>query len=225
MKAAPIVNLYGLNWTHDDLQKKFTGSFVLAQEADAHGTLLNKKTVYYIECGYIGEGNKANVSRKDKSGILITHKNFIVSEDRPDPCITCYKDHAIVFRYNPERQWKHGAGPHNTYIYVTPNLGHRYDVGWDFDIAQAIFFPVHYSLPDALTHFKENRNQTGVALSNKYLLARTRSGDPIKLYRSRTLMGSFMGTKFFSLEEAGKLFAKELTAEIPILKERYSFRA
>lgn len=221
MKGTPIKQLNGLNWTPDDLTKKFAHSYVLATT-----TQYPNPAVFFIDSP--ADGGKALITPKDLKSYFCFHKDFFVIEDRPPICTTNVgENNAVVFRYNPERQWRRGVGTFNCFFYMAPTLRLYDGKGLGWDTADAVFKPSYSTLDDALKQFRANDKLVGRAIKGagnaQYLLTRDGPKAPINLYRDRTLMGSFTGTKFFTVQEAGRLFSAELTKELPALRESYAF--
>ena len=218
--------LNGLQWTPHDLEAKFSQSYVRASIQYGSTEKGDKKEfsgIVYIVAASHGPGSSAflePVSETPQKGVSVLWKNFIVEDDRPPPCISNFATHAFLFNYNPERQWKRGVCSSNSFIWKAPTL--QCEPSVDHGLALAIFEPRHSSFEEALAAFQKPEI-TGRALNNSYWLLRRQPKDPIKLYRKRTFLGSFLGKKFFITREA-KILTEELLFELPLLKEKYAFK-
>jgi len=231
--------LNGLKWTTDDLEKKFSNTYV---EATLFGNSpvkpLLEKTLVFIRHGAYGHDNfdldnnqpiqinsalirypKTGDPNKDWTEGQFPYSKIFITNERADPCITNYNQTAVLFRYNPERQWKRGFGSHNSFVYFAPNVKHHQPQAWQNMLAYRILYPEHMHIDDAMKWFAQNPEGSARALNNLYWLIRT--DGVIKLYRRRAFIGSFIGNRFFSREDA-RIFEEELKMELPILRKSYA---
>jgi hypothetical protein len=231
-----INKLNGLNWTADDLQKKFTGSYVQATILDTNTgkPLIEKKLVYISNPGYCmnSSGTQMGVQYHANTSIapgvvswgekMAKWKDFLIEEDRPDPCITNTEKGAVMFNYNPDRQWKRGFNGFNSFLHFAPDLITRTGLSyWNREIAELILNPSHSYLDDAIKQLRDNSLLKGRALNNRYWVVRESEENVIKLYRRKAFMGSFIGKKFF-ISDSARILDEELRTELPILKDKYA---
>lgn len=216
-----INKLNGLDWTPDDLDKKFRHSYLYAGIKQSDGTV--KRDVVYIHRAAGDDGSSKVVQHQSNGGSVINtpYSQFIVEEDRADPCISNLGSFdAFLYCWNPARQWRRGWCSDNSYIYRAPTIS-VYPVQFDFSYAELIWKPKHVHLDDALAEFKASGIVKGRALNNRYWLVRKTKDETIQLFRRRCFIGSFIGKKFFASKDAD-ILQEEIKKEMPILKEKYA---
>ncbi len=221
----------GLKQEPKDLCSKYDGSYLLASIPSQKVT---NEPVYIQTAGAGGHSGSYCVSfaplkdflspdaRKGR-GVKYTevpYSDFLVEEDRPNPCISNLRESTLMFSYNPERQWRRGVSEGNSFLYYPSTTTASFKKGrLSYDGALAVIFPQHTALPKALEELKEKK-VVSRALSNKYWLIKT--GTAISLFRRFAKMGSFQGNKFYANELSLELFRDELMTELPLLKEKYA---
>lgn len=226
-----INKMNGLAWTADDLQKKFGHTYVRATVKNGEKVVVNNGLVCIVNAAYMLEQPSSdsvsfqypstNVDGKWIDGVA-KYKDFLIEEDRPDPCISNILDTAFIFCYNPARQWQRGFNSQNAFIFTAPSFTQT-PGAWTKRLALNILHPEHTHLEVAVQWFKDNPQGRSRALNNRYLLLRTDTDETLKLYRRKAFMGSFIGKKFF-VNDAARIFDDELKTELPILRDKYAFK-
>lgn len=217
--GTPLSKLNGLDWTWDDLNKKFFHSFVKAKL----GPNEPEQIIFIHDVNPVAVAYNV-YDEKEKTYLKlqkISSDNLLITQERPDPCISnAGETDAFIFCYNPERQWKRGFADHNCFLhwgkYTKDGPFSRGSITGEY--TSKIISPQHSHLADALKNMKNDSAVQARALTNDYWLIR--AGDFINLYRKRAFLGGFKGNKFF-LNESAKIMQKELEMELPILKEKY----
>lgn len=230
-KAEPINKLHGVDWDKNEISSKFQGSWFLAKVPQSNGvpTLINIQDGDHI----FNAGAGAHIgcvftfidptTKKESKSVLAAYEDILIMEERPNPCITNVgTTNAMAFRYNPERQWKRGAGPYNSFTFWAPKLSTSGSSLWSSEIAESVFYPNHCTLEAAINQFKYGKDVMGRALSDKYWLMKSKGEEVLRLFRHNTFVGSLIGKKFF-INEVAVILKEELKTELPHLKEKYAY--
>lgn len=220
-KLVPISKLNGLDWTTEDLAKKFNSAYVVAQ-IGINGT----PTLCYIG-HFAGDAMTYTYSVKEplSGGSVVKKKEigckinqFYIVDEKPWPCITnVARSGAVLMSYNPDRQWRRGFGGQNCFItYGCPFGVYADSMAWTFELAEAVVSPVHSTLQAAIAELRAPANQAlgARAISNRYWLIRKPGDDTLNLYRRKAFVGSFLGKRFFINDDA-KILKEELKMELP----------
>jgi hypothetical protein len=216
-----ICDMNGLLWTVDDLNKKWANTFIEAEFPKADKFL--KAVIRLRDFG----NASVNISLWENGKVVphtISHKALQVVEDRPSPCITNLNDtEAMMFTYNPERQWRRGLCSDNAFFFFQPGVRPSPYPMDSFPTIELAFHPQHANLEESLNTFqKKNSKVRTRAISNRYWLFRKDGEDSVRLYRRQAFMGSFIGKKFF-VSNAAKIFNEEINMELPVLRTKYSY--
>jgi hypothetical protein len=237
-----LITLNGLRWTGDDLQKKFSDSFVRA-------TVLNSKSnkkisdngLVYISNPYmmidlddpmkiLVEG-KAFTAPNVWQNFAVPQKDFLLEEDRPQPCISncTYRQvdaesgklaevsSAFMFSYNPARQWKRGFNASNGYLFIPTRDGFG-NLQLEAKYALNVLTPVHQPLGASLEEMRKDKKIKARAISNRYWLIR--QGDAIALYSKKAPLGNFLGERLF-VGDGARLLRHEISKELPEVRMNY----
>jgi hypothetical protein len=230
-KKVPFNNLNGVNWEPNDLNKKFSFSYVVASAQDKVDNELVFITTAALVTGssvhtYFWHKNNKTSKLEEATTKL---NQFHVLEDRPDPCITNLENSAYMMVYNPERQWRRGFGIQNCFLlgpqFTNMNTAMRTNIGggtnWRWDVAEAVLNPKHQSIDAALDDIITNPKISARAINNRYWLIKSGTDEIVKLYRRQCFIGSFLGKRFFYNEDA-RILRQELKDEFPQLVKKYA---
>jgi hypothetical protein len=236
-----LTTLNGLKWTGDDLQKKFADTFVkgtvvLKNKKEQNGLVyianpwvmhdLDDETKIYVE-------GKAYSAPNVWNSFSVPHKDFLLEDDRPQPCISnCiyrYVDEsgskviegqsAFMFTYNPARQWKRGFNANNSYMFVpSRRAGEWGNLHIEPKYAANVLAPVHQPLDVSLEEMRKDKKVIARAISNRYWLIR--QGEAIALYSKKAPLGNFVGTRLF-VGDGARLLSHEISKELPEVRINY----